>query len=344
MTTVDNNDGGTAREHVEVDFASMGDTAFSTLMDALAPEKGSTTAETAGGTTVPDRSAEPGADAGSTDSAGRSTAKDGHKADAGTGTVVQTPEPAGGDAAGSAAEPATGGQPADIPADWTAEASTYLPKLGQLSVALEEKVTKEYQQQAFNEAREEYTRYFEALETHPRLLAGTEVPAIGKEGTEILRDSADAKEWQEAVRALLVAEIEDKASTMMEESGGQLQTLHAAIDMFKNNPDLIPGTKNFNRDLADRFAELVKPYEVRQDGKLQGYSVPVQPIIEALRSQPAKTATVTAAEDLHSSADSPPAEPPAAPQAGIQSKAGSASEAEDFSTLFGTIGLPHLQI
>ena len=35
---------------------------------------------------------------------------------------------------------------------------------------------------------------------------------------------------------------------------------------------------------------------------------------------------------------------PEPPQAGIPSKAGSGAEKEDFSTLFGTIGLPNLQI
>ena len=339
------NEGGTQDAQASVDIPAMGDVAFGALMDALAPEKESQTGETAAGDAVPGRGAGKSTTAGSNDPTGSSAEKNGSAADGRDASTVQTSPATGGDAAGGAAEPAAGSQSADLPADWTAEASAYLPKLGQLSVALEETVTKQYQEQAFSEAREEYTKYFEALETHPRLLAGTEVPAIGKEGTEILRDSADAKEWQEAVRALLVAEIEESAKSKMEESGGQLQTLHASIDLFKNNPDLIPGTKQFNRELADKFAALAKPYEIRQDGNgpLLGYSITVQPIIEALRMQQAQPATVQAAGSPTPPA-SPPAEPPAAPQAGIQSKAGSASETEDFSTLFGTIGLPHLQI
>lgn len=164
---------------------------------------------------------------------------------------------------------------------------------------------------------------------------------------ERLKDSNDAKEWQEAVRSLLVQEIRDEAQKKLDESRTYLETLHASIDLFKNNPDLIPGTRTFNKPLADKFAELAKPYEVRQDGKLQGYSVPVQPIIEALRSQFAQNSAAEA------SAGSPAVTPPPAgattpaaepPQAGIPSKAGSSTEKEDFSTLFGTIGLPHLQI
>ena len=215
-----------------------------------------------------------------------------------------------------------------------------------MSTKIEENVAKAYQQQAYTTAREEYENYFDALEKHPRLLVGTQVPSIGKEGMETLRDSNDAKEWQEAVRSLLVAEIKAQAESKMEESKDYLETVHASIDLFKNNKDLIPGTKNFDRELADAFAKMMTPYEVRVDGKLQGYSIPVQPIIENLRGQVTERRKVTQPPPAVPSSPSPPvgrrqAEPP---QAGIQSKANSGAEPEDFSTLFGTIGLPNLQI
>lgn len=261
---------------------------------------------------------------------------------------ASAPADTGGDAAGSTERPDASGRAADIPEDWTASADNYLPKLGQLSTTIEENLTKQYQQQAFDKAREEYEKYFEALEKHPRLLVGTDVPAIGAEGMERLKDSNDAKEWQEAVRSLLVQEIRDEAQKKLDESRTYLETLHASIDLFKNNPDLIPGTRTFNKPLADKFAELAKPYEVRQDGKLQGYSVPVQPIIEALRSQFAQESATVDNAGSPVPASLPPAgqQSPTseAPQAGIPSKAGSSVEKEDFSTLFGTIGLPHLQI
>jgi hypothetical protein len=199
---------------------------------------------------------------------------------------------------------------------------------------------KAYQTEAYTKAREEYGKYFEALEKHPRLLVGTQVPSVGKEGTETLRDSNDAKEWQEAVRQIMVEQIKEAAQVRVEESRGILETVHAAIDLFKNNKDLIPGTKGFNRQLADTFAQMAQPYEVRTDGKLQGYSIPVQPIIDNLRKQQAAAAPPNPAA-------APAAAPPPqvdGPQAGLTSKSGSVSEKEDFSTLFGTIGLPHLQI
>lgn len=161
---------------------------------------------------------------------------------------------------------------------------------------------------------------------------------------ETLRDSNDAKEWQEAVRALLIEEINGQTRTKMDESRDFLETMHASIDLFKNNKDLIPGTKGFNVELANEFAKMATPYEIRVDGKLHGYSIPVQPIIDSLRQQiQARTAKPLAppAAGQAPPTGRPPADPP---QAGIASKAGSSTDKEDFSTLFGTIGLPNLQI
>ena len=171
---------------------------------------------------------------------------------------------------------------------------------------------------------------------------------------ETLRDSKDAQEWQEAVKSLLVAEIRDRAGREMEEAGDFLQTVHASIDLFKNNHDLIPGTKEFDVELANEFAKMAEPYELRVDGKLQGFSIPVQPIIDQLRTrlsasrEAAKTAAPAATPQGSppSAGAAPPAtqSTPEPPQAGIPSKAGNSGDKEDFSTLFGTIGLPNLQI
>lgn len=197
--------------------------------------------------------------------------------------------------------------------------------------------------------RDEHAPYFAALEQHPRLLVGRKVPAIGREGEELLRDTNDAREWQDAVKQLLVAEVRDRAGRAMEESGDFLRTVHQSIELFQNNVDLIPGTKSFDVELANRFATLAAPYELRVDEKLHGYSIPVQPIVNQLREQlkaerAAKSAP--AAPATTASPAAPAATPPAAdpPQAGIQGKAGSGASTEDFSTLFGTIGLPNLQI
>ena len=148
------------------------------------------------------------------------------------------------------------------------------------------------------------------------------------------------------MKSLLVREVRDRASREMEENSEFLATVHSSIELFQNNHDLLPMTKTFDVELANRFAKMAEPYELRVEGKLQGYSIPVQPIIDMLREQlkteraaakPAAPATPAAPAKKAAAAADPP-------QAGIPSKAGNSGAKEDFSTLFGTIGLPNLQI
>lgn len=213
--------------------------------------------------------------------------------------------------------------------------------------------------------REEHAPYFAALEKHPRLLVGTQVPAIGKEGMETIRDTDDAREWQDAVKSILVEEVKGRAQKALDDNSDFLTTVHSSIELFQNNADLVPYTKDFDVELANRFAEFAAPYELRVEGKLQGYSIPVQPLIERIRTQlskeraagasaPAGTGTTEkpaagapgapAASATTATPGQTQAKPPEPPQAGIQSKAGSSDSSEDFSVLFGTIGLPNLQI
>lgn len=201
--------------------------------------------------------------------------------------------------------------------------------------------------------KKEHSAYFDALEKHPRLLVGTEVPAIGKEGTEVLRDTADAKEWQDAVKSILVEDVRARAAKAMDENSDFMATVHASVELFSSNTDLIPGTKEFDKDLADRFTQLAEPYELRVDGKLQGYSVPVQPLVNQLRAQlelerkqaaPAAAAAPTPQQQRAAEQPRNQAGQFDAPQAGIPSKAGSGAQTEDFSALFGTLGIPDFRI
>lgn len=209
-----------------------------------------------------------------------------------------------------------------------------------MSRGLEETTFKALQEEALAVVRTEHAQYFAALEKHPRLLVGTEVPAIGKEGTEKLKDTDDAKEWQEAVKSILIEEVREKARVGLDEKAEFMATMHQSIELFQNNIDLIPGTKGFNLELANRFATMAAPYELRVEGKLHGYSIPVQPLIDTIRAQ-----LIAAAPAAPTGAPAAaPAATPEPPQAGITSKAGGGDAGEDFSTLFGTIGLPNLRI
>jgi hypothetical protein len=155
-----------------VDLPSMGDAAFGALMDALVTEEG--TATVGDGATPPAADATATADAadGSTGSDGGSPATPGQPATAAEQQQhkhLQYQEELLKEVLNSLQPPA---QPADLPAEWTATADEYLPKLGELSVKLEDAITNQLRQQAFNATRAEYENYFQALETHPRLLVG----------------------------------------------------------------------------------------------------------------------------------------------------------------------------
>lgn len=193
---------------------------------------------------------------------------------------------------------------------------------------------------ALAELQEEHPKYFESLGKHPRLLVGTEVPSLTHPGqNERLRDANDAREWQEAVKNILTEQIQTKAEEKQAELTEVFATVHASIDLFRNNHDLIPGTKQFDPELAREFTTMAKDYELRADGKLIGYSVPVQPLINQLRTRITEQRTKAAA------APAPPAAPAApspaqqrvaeqprndagqwAPQAGIPSRAGQSGD------------------
>ena len=237
--------------------------------------------------------------------------------------------------------------------------ATIIDKFGEISTALENGTIEKFRVDAVTSVEEDYPKYFDALRAHPRALVGQTVPSVVGEGMETLRDSQDAKDWQEAVRQVLSDEVRDRVQRSLEESNQDNTTLHASVELFQRNADLVPGTKEFDRELASQFTKLAKGFEVRNEaGKLQGYSVPVQPLIDLLRAQllstraapPPATAGPVAPAQATGGAQAqstPPVAPAPAeePQAGIKSKAGaSGSDAEDFSTLFGTIGLPNFRI
>ena len=140
-----------------------------------------------------------------------------------------------------------------------------------MSTKLEEASLQARQRVAVAEVQEEYSKYFTALNLHPRRLVGQEVPSSTGEGMETLRTSEDAREWQDAIKDLLADEIRERAEQISDEDAANLSILHQSIELFQNNADLVPNTSKFDKELADSVAKFAKPYEVRADGKLMGY-------------------------------------------------------------------------
>ena len=345
-------------EDLGIELGASADELFGNVFAAISPETfgeeaaegddpAGTPAGSAGSATAADQSAGAGTPAAAAGSAG-------------AGGEPLVPANGGAEGTPAAAEPGDG---SDVGVVAYADIQS---AFGEISNALEDNATKVNQEAALRELQTEHTKYFDAIKLHPRMLVGQEVPSINGEGMETLRDSKDAQDWQEAVKQLLLNEVNDRAARRSEDDREMMTVLHGSIELFQRNSDLVPGTREFDKDLANEFARMAKPYEVRVDGKLSGYSVPVQGIVDSLRKQlverrsaAATPPAVAPAAPAKRGAPAPqaaagqPAAPAAGvasapvddgPQAGIPSKAGASSESEDFSALWGTLGLSNIRI
>lgn len=305
--------------NIDAPLASDFATVFHTLMDGVLEDE----AAAAAGENPP-------ADAAAGDGAGQ-------QPPAGEGT-----EPAPGS---DGTPPAGDGEQPAVPGDGEAavdpnlategdDPEAMLDRLGKASAAIEKNASQAVQAEELSKMRTEYSKYFESIELHPRLLVGREVPKLdGTDGMETLKDSTDAKEWQEAAKGLLQQQLRTRTEERVAENAGGMRLLHASIDLFRNNKDLIPGTKGFNKALAEQFTVAAKPYENRDEsGKMLGYTIPVQPMIDQMRA-------ALKAQQSAPPVTPPPAEPPPpAPQAGLSSKAGGTGDGttDEVDSLLGT--------
>ncbi len=210
-----------------------------------------------------------------------------------------------------------------------------------MSEALETRFTQSFQQQAIAEAQENYPHYIEKLQMHPLELVGKELPSIdGSDEPLTFRTPEEVAQWQEAVKVILQREMESSVVDRQNETNEILDVVHSSIQMFQANPDLVPGTKGYNKELAIQFTKLAEPYALRMNGKLTGYSIPVQGLIDRVRAQvSAKPAAAPA------STPAKPAPPASKPQAGIPSKAGGGGgKEEDFSPMWKALGITNAPI
>ena len=242
-----------------------------------------------------------------------------------------------------------GGQPPipydwpDRPTDWNEEASAYDDHWVEVADSITDRFYEGHRQAVIQEAREALAPQINALNTHPRLLVGTQVPSLTDDKMITLRDSQDAADWQSALSVLINQEVDARVEARAEESRDLLVTLKQSIELFQKNDDFVPGTKQFDKELVDRFAEIAGQYALRIDGRLTGYSIPVQPIVDSLRKQiQAERRGRPAVGTVPAPVQGRPRSV-AAPQAGIRSKAGASGdsqEANDIEALWNTLDGP----
>ncbi|WZB39206.1 hypothetical protein SEA_JORDANFARM_52 [Microbacterium phage JordanFarm] len=223
--------------------------------------------------------------------------------------------------------------------------ATVIPAFATASAAITERLEKTFKAQAFQELQSEIDpKFVEALQLRPMQMVGMEVPSVrrgaGKDEMMKILDSNMAREWQETVNGLIEDEIDDKVKTKTEEARGMTSVIQSSILLGQNNPDLIPGTKGFNPELAARFVKFAKAYEVRTANGVIGYQVDVQPLVNELREAIAaergagdanKKNEERAAQQRAQAAAQPRTTEGKfdAPQAGIKSTAGMAGEPEE---------------
>lgn len=272
----------------------------------------------------------------------------GKQAGAADGAEVQTERASDSTARGGAAG-------ADAPADSTAggAASTgYVPdpawekrvveQLGAASTEIAKRVQEDARTSELAAMREEFESYFQAAEIPARNLIGKTVPSLDPDkDTEVIRDLSDAQDYQQATRETLVKELQSRVSNTIQENQEYLQVVGQSIDMIQANPDLLR-----DRQLADRVAQLIQPYEYRQDGKLLGWSVNVLPLVARVREQlkverAAKKAPPVSQPAKTQKQAAPPADPP---QAGLRSSATQTGESDSFDQLWSTLGFSSGQV
>lgn len=200
-------------------------------------------------------------------------------------------------------------------------------------------------------------KYFEALAKHPMALVGEEVPSVKGDGkTIVLRDTAEARDWQDATKGLIEAEIAAGIRRKTDEVKPMMSVIQDSILMLQNNSDLIPGTKEYDPELATQFTDVAKAYELRVGDKLYGYQVNVQPLINSLRERLATQRgasgeqTAQARREAQQRQAQEQARNPQgqfdSPQAGLSSKANVSGDSagDDFSGFWSGVGMPNLSI
>jgi len=198
-------------------------------------------------------------------------------------------------------------------------------------------------------------KYFEAIQQHPYRLVGQKVPGLTPGAPDItIRDSQEAKDWQEATSQLLKEEADSIVKERQREIAPLMGVIQDSVQLFQNNPDLIPNTKQFNPELAKRVMGIAEAYQYKINGKLIGFQTNLQPIINSIRADLASSQAQGQGAQARQEQQRQQAQgqtrnqtgqfttdQATGPQAGIPSKSGmSGEEEDDYSVFLNAMGVP----
>jgi len=177
-------------------------------------------------------------------------------------------------------------------------------------------------------------------------LVGDTVPSVKGEGTIVLNNATEARDWQDAVKHIINKEVTEKTAALLQDAQPVLSTIQDSITLFRNNQDIMPGAVEYNPELTTRFLKMASPYLHMVDGKPIGFKVDVQPLLNQLREDMKANPPAPSTKQVQAAAQ--PRTPEGrfdAPQAGIPSKTGLSGSAEDdYSDFWGALGMPGMTI
>lgn len=135
------------------------------------------------------------------------------------------------------------------------EVATVVAQLGPASTATNERMVGAFRNAAIQEFQAEIDpKFTEALRYLPMQMVGMEVPSIAanaKPGEMTrLTDSESARKWQETVNTLIDRQIDSMVAEKVDEARPMTSIIQESFLMFQNNHDLVPGTKQFDPELA----------------------------------------------------------------------------------------------
>lgn len=366
MSNVEENQNEPYRSEVDPAFSQAWNSVFNP-QDASAEVEGGDEATPAGGSTP---SSAPAPEGAGTESGDAQPSRDGARPEdlPSAGDISRTrdaaaatpgeghPAPEGG-TEGSESAPDAGGSTGRTGLD-PAEISTALGSANEkVSERLETAVLGQVTREVYDSIDKEF---HEVMRLSPFEIVGSEVPDLrrgAQEGSKIkLRDSAEAREYQDSLKNIVQRQVDDQKQQKLSELKPMMSMVQGSVMLFQNNPDLVPGSAKFDVELATRFTRMAKAYEQRgPNGKLLGYAVNVQPMINELRSglnsERGAQGQQRSEQQRQAAANQPRTEQGRfdSPQGGIMSKSnaqGGGGAEEEFSTFWSAVGIqnPGLKI
>lgn len=253
-------------------------------------------------------------------------------------TGAETPETPGADStdnpgdgaeSGDAGSSAAGAESADgvLQESTLPTAAERFSEVSDFGTGIEAAFTRRAEETILPRMNEEYANFIRHIQAAPRDLIGKELPINGDPANmSKIRDEESAVAWQREHQQLLEQTFQELREDYMREHSTERVAVNNALELFSANPDLIPGTTDFNKDLAEGVMKYASKFIVKdENGRAIGFTVSVNNLISYARQELQKRASTSAAPA--------PVVPEDPPQVGVGTRQGATSASDDAAEL-----------